>query len=99
MPTKAGPSAIIRASSDQAVVDPRIVSVDIKFLDARPPDHGFFVEVSLEAEQSSAEESPGRFVAHRARFQKSCDSTPQILLQLGLNVPFNQATRMLNFRH
>ena len=80
-------------------MDPRLVSVDIKFLDVCPPDHGFVVEVLLEAEQSSAEESPGRFVAHPARFQKSCDSTPQISLQLGLNVPFNQSTLMLNFRH
>ena len=80
MPTKAGPSAIIRASSDQAVVDPRIVSVDIESLGARPPDHGYFIEVSLEAEQSSEKESPGWLDAHRPRFQQSCDSTPQISL-------------------
>jgi len=77
MPTKAGPSAIIRASSDQAVVDPRIVSVDIESLGA---DHGNFIEVPLEAEQSSEKESPGWLDAHRPRFQQSCDSTPQISL-------------------
>ena len=77
MPTKAGPSAIIRASSDQAVVNPRIVSVDIESLGA---DHGNFIEVPLEAEQSSEKESPGWLDAHRPRFQQSCDSTPQISL-------------------